>query len=144
LATNQSQRILISKSVLPVHHYHKQAMNTTLDTKALQNILSELSQTLQTGDLSKNENARQDALRISRKLTARLQTPSELAFDTCFLPAYSACCRAAIHIGIFEVIAKSAGPITAAEIADQTSAQHLLIGKTFAVWTAKNPTIFLS
>lgn len=101
------------------------------ESQTPQNLVLELSKTMQDSDVNKDENCRRKALHISKDLVASLQTPRELAFETCFLPAYSACCRAAIHLRLFEAISKSAGPITASELATQTGSQRLLIGWFF-------------
>ena len=44
-------------------------------------------------------------------------------------PCYSACCRAGIHLRLFEAIANSEGPITASELAAKTGSEHLLVGE---------------
>ncbi|QSZ28599.1 hypothetical protein DSL72_003098 [Monilinia vaccinii-corymbosi] len=105
------------------------------DFQAPQTLLLELSKELQGSDSSKGENDRRKALRIAKDLVASLQTPHELAYETSFLPAYSACCRAAIHLGLFEAISKSEGPITASDLATQTGSQHLLVVRLLRVIT---------
>jgi hypothetical protein len=60
-------------------------MNNVPSFETPRRLLSELRQILDNADPGEDGSNRQDAIRVSTSLTRSLQTPGELAFESCFL-----------------------------------------------------------
>ncbi|ROW07069.1 hypothetical protein VPNG_06650 [Cytospora leucostoma] len=98
-------------------------------TIALIEQLSNLSTELASGG-DHVEDARNAALRLSRKLTTSLEKPENLAVDLAFAhwqPFISIAARIAVNLGLFKHIVGHDGPVTSEELASLTGGEELLI-----------------
>ncbi|KUI54615.1 Demethylsterigmatocystin 6-O-methyltransferase [Cytospora mali] len=88
--------------------------------------LSSLSIKLSSGG-DHAEEARNEALQLSRKLTASLEKPANVAVDLAFSPFLSVAARIAVDLGLFKHIVDHDGPVTSEELASMSGGEELLI-----------------
>ncbi|KAF2658527.1 sterigmatocystin 8-O-methyltransferase [Lophiostoma macrostomum CBS 122681] len=91
---------------------------------------SELLSRLQRIDHTKlelDQNVRNDALLLSKKLTASLEGPVNRATDLVFRPYITIAARIAVDLKLFESIALLGGPISSAELAAASGGDEVLI-----------------
>ncbi|KAI1139528.1 sterigmatocystin 8-O-methyltransferase [Hypoxylon sp. FL0543] len=100
-------------------------MSSSLDESvALVERLNSLSPRLSQGD---DVQARNEALRLSRQLTASLEQPENTAVDLVFSPFIAIAARIAVNLDLFRRILLHDGPITSQELAAQSGGEELLI-----------------
>ncbi|KAI0852879.1 putative O-methyltransferase [Daldinia vernicosa] len=85
--------------------------------------LSSLSPKLSEGD----DDARRQALLLTRKLAASIEKPANSATELCYAPFLSASAKIAVDLNIFKLIADHGGPITSKELAALSGADEILI-----------------
>ncbi|KAF3061295.1 Demethylsterigmatocystin 6-O-methyltransferase [Daldinia childiae] len=85
--------------------------------------LSSLSPKLSEGD----EDARKQALLLTRKLAASIEKPENLAIELSYAPFYSVFTRVAVDLNIFKIIADHDGPTTSLELAALTGADEIML-----------------
>ncbi|KAI0839341.1 sterigmatocystin 8-O-methyltransferase [Hypoxylon sp. FL0890] len=86
--------------------------------------LNDISSILSKGD---NVHAKDEALQLSRQLTASLEQPENAAVDLAFSPFIAIAARIAVNLDLFKRILLHNGPITSQELASQSGAEELLI-----------------
>ncbi|KAF5137562.1 O-methyltransferase asqD [Metarhizium anisopliae] len=85
--------------------------------------------------LQDNQGARQDALRLSKRLVMELGQPPNVAVDLAYsvqqlargLPLITVAARVAINLRLFELIASATGPVTSTRLASESGGEELLI-----------------
>ncbi|KAI1262685.1 sterigmatocystin 8-O-methyltransferase [Xylariaceae sp. FL1019] len=74
-----------------------------------------------------NIKIRNEAVQLSRQLTASLSRPEDVAADLIFSPFVPVAAKIAIEMNLLQPMVKQDGAITSAELADATGAEELLI-----------------
>ncbi|KAF3484260.1 uncharacterized protein GIQ15_03584 [Arthroderma uncinatum] len=74
----------------------------------------------------KDHEAKTECLQLSKKLTAQLEQPENVAVDMAFSPMIAVSARIAVDLNLFEHIVKE-GPVTSARLAELSGAEELLI-----------------
>ncbi|KAK8923217.1 O-methyltransferase asqD [Metarhizium anisopliae] len=77
--------------------------------------------------LQDNQGARQDALRLSKRLVMELGQPPNVAVDLAYSPLITVATRVAINLRLFELIASATGPVTSTQLASESGGEELLI-----------------
>ncbi|CAG9998313.1 unnamed protein product [Clonostachys byssicola] len=77
--------------------------------------------------LQHDQGARGEALRLTRQLAAHLEDPASVAVNLAFAPFITISARIAVNLGIFELLARSDGPMTSKELASKSTGEELLI-----------------
>ncbi|KID91474.1 sterigmatocystin 8-O-methyltransferase [Metarhizium guizhouense ARSEF 977] len=77
--------------------------------------------------LQDNQGARQDALRLSKRLVKELGQPPNVAVDLAYSPLITVAARVAINLRLFELIASATGPVTSTQLASESGGEELLI-----------------
>ncbi|KAI1650364.1 putative O-methyltransferase [Daldinia loculata] len=85
--------------------------------------LSSLSPKLSEGD----DDARRQALLLTRKLAASIEKPENSAIELCYTPFLSVSAKIAVDLNIFKLIADHDGPITSKELAALSGADEILL-----------------
>ncbi|KAI0505343.1 sterigmatocystin 8-O-methyltransferase [Xylaria bambusicola] len=76
---------------------------------------------------------RNEAVQLSRQLTAMLSRPEDVAAEMIFTPFIPIAVKIAIEMNVIEHIVKATGPITSDELAKLTNAEELLISRVLRV-----------
>ena len=79
--------------------------------------------------LQTNAQARKTALNLSRKLTAALYDPADLATETLYTPFILAAARIAVDLHLFELLVNHGREISTEELAQKTDAENLLLNR---------------
>ncbi|KAF3021971.1 hypothetical protein E8E14_010378 [Neopestalotiopsis sp. 37M] len=88
-----------------------------------------LSSKLLSDDDHTAEDARNEALQLSRQLTSQLEKPITTAVDLAFAPFMSVAARTAVEMGLFGYIAQQDGPSSCEELAAKSGGEELLISR---------------
>ncbi|KAI0152043.1 putative O-methyltransferase [Hypoxylon sp. NC0597] len=76
---------------------------------------------------SGNQSARKEALQLSRKLTASLERPENVAVDLAFSPFLAIAARIAVNMGLFRLIVDHGDGVTSEQLALLSGGEELLI-----------------
>ncbi|KAI1818467.1 sterigmatocystin 8-O-methyltransferase [Poronia punctata] len=74
-----------------------------------------------------DENARREALRLSKQLTASLENPETVAVELSFSGVIPVAAKIGVELGLFKHISNSNGPINSETLAKLTGGEELLI-----------------
>ncbi|KAK4496566.1 hypothetical protein PRZ48_012546 [Zasmidium cellare] len=100
-------------------------------------LLKELS-SIQPQTLDNDPQARQNALSLSRKLTAALEDPTNAAVDMMFAPFIPSAVRIAVELHLFESLCESESPLSTAKLGDLTGADSLLLNRILRLLASIN------
>ncbi|KAA8571902.1 hypothetical protein EYC84_001853 [Monilinia fructicola] len=94
-----------------------------------QDILKTLSTLVSDSSFGSNPKIKQEAVRLSKALTATLEEPENVAMELAFSTFVPMSARIAVDLNLFEHIANHDGPITVAQLSSLSGAETLLISR---------------
>ncbi|RYP04949.1 hypothetical protein DL765_009997 [Monosporascus sp. GIB2] len=99
-------------------------MTSSGSTTDLIEQLSQLSSRLSSGE---DTGARKEALQLSKRLTASLEKPEDVAVALAFSPVIPVTARIAVHLDLFKHIVDYGAPVSSMELASLSGGEELLI-----------------
>ncbi|OTB15976.1 hypothetical protein K445DRAFT_59919 [Daldinia sp. EC12] len=107
----------------------------SVDTNPINTLIGDLgnlSAKLSDGD----DEARRQAVQLTRKLTTMLEKPVNTALELCYMPFISVAAKIAVDLNLFKLILEHDGPITSKELAALTGADEVFIVRILRPMTA--------
>ncbi|KAF2472655.1 S-adenosyl-L-methionine-dependent methyltransferase [Lindgomyces ingoldianus] len=90
-------------------------------------LIDELSSLSQQPDFASNPKLRTKAVELNRQIAVQLQDPADVALELSLFPTYALAARIAVDMKLFNLIAASSTPVSAADLAMASSGSEKLI-----------------